>query len=302
MDTGIKIRDIMTKDVTHATVPGSRDDVLTIFKEKQVSGVPVVKGGRLVGIITRKDMLQHPEEDQIALLMTRNPVTIDPDADVSLAASLILEKGIRRLPVVTDDQLLGIVTITDIVRVIADLGIKGKLESVVENGVISIWDNTPLSVAGKIMELAHIGASPAISSEEELSGIVTDKDLINAAVIEDTVEKSDMSAGSDEDAWTWESMRDTMKIYYGVSKIKLPDIPVKDVMKKNPDTVFLRTEISECAHKMVKNNMNTARKQIPSCQLRHLPGIDLVRLPVALTNPLDLIRVHNVQRHTPDRL
>lgn len=259
MDTGIKIRDIMTKDVTHATVPGSRDDVLTIFKEKQVSGVPVVKGGRLVGIITRKDMLQHPEEDQIALLMTRNPVTIDPDADVSLAASLILEKGIRRLPVVTDDQLLGIVTITDIVRVIADLGIKGKLESVVENGVISIWDNTPLSVAGKIMELAHIGASPAISSEEELSGIVTDKDLINAAVIEDTVEKSDMSAGSDEDAWTWESMRDTMKIYYGVSKIKLPDIPVKDVMKKNPDTVFLRTEISECAHKMVKNNID----QIP---------------------------------------
>lgn len=259
MDTGIKIRNVMAKEVIHATVPGSRDDVLNMLKVKQVSGVPVSKDGKLVGIITRTDMLKHPEEEQIALLMTRNPLTIEPDADISLAASIMLENCIRRLPVVENDKLVGIVTIKDLIRVIADLGLKDKVEGVIENGLVSVWDETPLPIVGKILELAHIGASPAINSEEDLSGVITDKDLVNAAVIEDRVEKSDMSAGSDEDAWTWESVRDTMKIYYGVSKIKLPDIPVKDVMKKCPDTAFLSTEISDCAKKMVKNNLD----QIP---------------------------------------
>ncbi len=255
MDISTKIGEVMSKDVFHATVPGSRDDVLNMLKEKQVSGVPVAKDGKLVGIITRTDMLKHPEEEQIAILMTRNPVTIGPNEDVSYAASLILQEGIRRLPVVKDDQLVGIITITDIIRVISKLGINDKIEGVIENGTISVWDETPLPIVGKILELAHIAASPVINSEEDLSGVIADKDLVNAAVIEDSVEKSDMSAGSDEDAWTWESMRDTMKIYYGVSKIKLPDIPVKEIMKKNPTTAFLSTEISDCAQKMVKNKV-----------------------------------------------
>ena len=260
MEIKFKVRDVMVSDVISVTVPGTRDNVLKIFKDKQVSGVPAVKeNGDLVGIVTRVDLLHHPEEEQIALLMTRDPITIGPEENLSEAARLIVENNIRRVPVVDKGDLIGIVTIADIIKVISTIEDDSTIESCVYDGVISIWDETPLPVVGKIMELASIAAAPLINSDQDLSGIITDRDLINRAIIEDYVEKSDMSAGSDEDAWTWESMRDTMKMYYGVSKISMPNIPVKDIMVTNLITEFYGAETRECAKLMVKHGID----QIP---------------------------------------
>jgi len=260
MEIDFKVRDVMVSDVISVTVPGTRDNVLKIFKDKQVSGVPAIKeNGDLVGVVTRVDLLQHPEEEQIALLMTRDPITIDPDANLTDAAKLLNEHNIRRLPVVNDGDLIGVVTVADIIKVISTIDDDSTIESCICKGVVSIWDETPLPVVGKIMELASIAAATLVNSEQELSGIVTDRDLINRAIIEDYVEKSDMSAGSDEDAWTWESMRDTMKMYYGVSKMSMPNIPVKDIMVTDLITEFYGAETKECAKLMVKHNID----QIP---------------------------------------
>jgi CBS domain-containing protein len=259
METGIKVGEVMCSEVFCVTVPGSRDDVLETLKEKHVSGVPALKEGKLVGMVTRVDLLKKPDEDQIALLMTKNPVTVEPDADVSDVAKLILSRDIRRLPVVEDDLLIGIVTTADIVRVIADLSITDPIGNYVEEGVVMVWEETPLPLVGGILELAHTGAAPILNRSEKLVGIVTDRDLISAAVIEDSVELADMSSALDEDRWTWESIRETMVIYYGVSKIMLPDVPVKDVMVKDPVTVFKVSETSECARLMSKNKFD----QIP---------------------------------------
>ncbi|MDL5502254.1 MAG: CBS domain-containing protein, partial [Candidatus Methanoperedens sp.] len=96
----IKVDDVMVRDVARAELPGSRDEVLEILKSKHISGVPIVKGSELVGIVTRTDLLKHPEEEQIALLMTRNPITITSDKSIVDAARIILDNNIRRLPVV----------------------------------------------------------------------------------------------------------------------------------------------------------------------------------------------------------
>src|SRR5574337_1869283 len=111
----ITVEEVMIREVASAELPGSRDEVLEILKTKHISGVPIVKGGELVGIVTRTDLLKHPEEEQIAMLMTRNPVTISPDKSIGEAACVIREKNIRRLPVVEDHSLVGIITIADIV-------------------------------------------------------------------------------------------------------------------------------------------------------------------------------------------
>jgi CBS domain-containing protein len=114
----------MVKDVAFVSIPGSRDQVLKTLKERHVSGVPVVKGGKLVGMVTRTDLLRNPEEDQTALLMTRDPLVVHPEDSVVEAARLLAENDIRRLPVVEDGSLVGIVSVADIIRVIADLEIK----------------------------------------------------------------------------------------------------------------------------------------------------------------------------------
>jgi CBS domain-containing protein len=254
----IKVEDVMVRDVARAELPGSRDEVLEILKSKHISGVPIVKNGELVGIVTRTDLLKHPEEEQIAILMTRNPITITSDKSIVDAARLILDNNIRRLPVVDDGHLIGLVTIADIVGAMGRLNITTPISDYIVNHVVSVWSETPLSVVGEIMELADVKAVPILDSMLKLVGVASDKDLISASVITDKTEMSNMSAGSDDDAWTWESMRDTMSLYYSISKIQLPDSPVKNLIKLtgDPETALLSSHVSECARKMRRKRID----------------------------------------------
>jgi CBS domain-containing protein len=250
------IEEIMVRDVACATLPGSRDEVLKILKDKRISGVPVLKDNKVVGLITRTNLLRKPEEEQLALLMARDPQTIAPDANITDAARLFLENRIRRLPVVEGDKLVGLVTIADVIGSMADLSITDPIGQYLNNGVVPVWDETPLPVVARAMELAHVKASPVLDSSLELVGIISDRDIISASVIEDTVEMSDMSAGSDDDAWTWESMRDTMSIYYSVSRIKVPNVLANDVMVKDMITAASISGVSDCARKMKRSKID----------------------------------------------
>src|SRR3989304_2674056 len=254
----ILVEEVMVRDVAYAELPGSRDEVLEILKTKHISGVPIVKNGKLVGIVTRTDLLKNPEEEQIALIMTRNPVTISPGRSIADAARVILENKIRRLPVVDNHVLVGLVTIADIIGAIARMNITTPISECTGNNVVSVWSETPISVVGAIMELADVKAVPILDSDLELVGVATDKDLISASIIEDRTEMSNMSAGSDDDAWTWESMRDTMSLYYSVSKIQLPDSPVKKIIKLTgePETALMSSSVSECARKMRRKKID----------------------------------------------
>jgi CBS domain-containing protein len=252
------VSDIMVRDVAFATLPGSRDEVLEILKRKHVSGVPVVKNGDLVGIVTRTDLLKNPEEEQLAILMKRDPITITAEDTIVQASRIITESGVRRLPVVEGNTLVGLITIADIVGAIATFNIPDPIGDFIESKVIVVWENTPVSVMGMILEMADVKAAPIVNKSREILGVICDKDLINMSVIEDSVEHSDMSAGSDDDAWTWESMRDTMSLYYSVSRIKLPDCSVKDAvrLKGEPISAVPSTSVSNAARKMKRNNID----------------------------------------------
>ncbi len=252
------VEDIMVRDVAYASLPGSRDEVLEILKNKHVSGVPVVKKNELVGIVTRTDLLKYPEEEQLAILMRRDPITIKPGESIVDAARTILEHGVRRLPVVENGTLVGLITIADIVGAVAGLSISESISDLISNQTIVIWDKTPVSIVGMMMEMAEVKAAPVVDVNREVLGVINDKDLINMSVIEDSLEHSDMSAGSDDDAWTWESMRDTMSLYYSVSRIKLPDSTVSEVikLKGEPVTVVPNTTVSDTARKLKRNNID----------------------------------------------
>ncbi|HEY9205478.1 MAG TPA: CBS domain-containing protein [Candidatus Methanoperedens sp.] len=276
----ITIEEVMVKEVAYASLPGSRDEVLEILKTKHISGVPIVKNGELAGIVTRTDLLKNPEEEQIAMLMTRNPVTISPEKSIVDASRVILENNIRRLPVVDNHSLVGLITIADIVGAIGRLNITSPISEYVGNNVVSVWSETPISVTGAIMELADVKAVPILDSNLALVGVAADKDLISASMIEDRTEMSNMSSGSDDDAWTWESLRDTMSLYYSVSKIKLPPKPVKDIVKitGEPETAVLSSQVSDCARKMKRNRID------------QLPVISSTRKLLGLLRDKDLLK------------
>jgi|SRR5665647_482608 len=246
----MNVEDVMTRDVVFVEVPGSRDTALKIMKDKGITSVPVVKNRTLVGILTRGDIFRNPEEDQIALLMTRQPVFVSPTATIKDAVRLFIENAIRRMPVVDDSQLVGFITVTDIVSAIVDMGIKTPVDDYIIREIVAVWEMTPVDVVGEIMKLANTEASPVLDSTNRVVGIVTEGALLKASKIEDTIEKADLSAGSDEDAWTWEAVRDTMSLYYGVSRVELPNSPVKDIMMAEYESLYHKTGISECARQM----------------------------------------------------
>lgn len=244
------VSDFMSTDVVTVEIPGNRDDVLKILKRTGISGVPVLKEGKLVGIITRRDLLSKSEETQLGLLMTSDPVTIAADAPVSKAAELMLKHNIRRLPVIRDGELAGLISVADIIHAIAQLRIKEEIKDLYTSKTFALWEETPLPLVGRIMEIAGVEAIPILDSESKLQGIISERDLIRNSSIEDTVQVSDFSNGTDDDEWTWESIRDMHTISYGISKIQLPQRPVKTAMVKNVVAVPQNAEVSDCALKM----------------------------------------------------
>jgi len=244
------VKDYMTSDVVHVEIPGNRDDVLKILKRTGISGVPVIKNKKLVGIITRKDLLRKPEETQLGLLMTAKPLTIGPDTEVSEAARILVTKRIRRLPVVEDGHLLGLLSVADLVHAIAQKKIKDEIKDIYTSQTFALWEETPLPVVGRVMEISGVDAIPILDAENRLQGIISERDLIRNSSIEDSVGVSDFSNGTDDDEWTWESIRDNHTISFGISKVQLPNRPVKLAMVKNVVAVPANAEVSECALKM----------------------------------------------------
>lgn len=269
----------MTSDVVRVEIPGNRDDVLKILKRTGISGVPVIKNKKLVGIITRKDLLRKPEETQLGLLMTTKPVTISSDADVREAARLLITHKIRRLPVVENSKLVGLLSVADLIHAIAQMKITEQIRDTYVSQTFALWEDTPLPLVGRVMEISGVDSIPILDSESRLQGIVSERDLIRHSIIEDSVGVSDFSNGTDDDEWTWESIRDMHTLSYSISKVQLPDRPVKTVMIKNVVAVPQNAEVSECALKMRRARVD------------QLPVVNGDKRLVAMLYDRELIRV-----------
>jgi CBS domain-containing protein len=262
----IQVKDMMVRDVAHVAVPGNRAEVLKVLQKRQVSGVPVIKAGEVVGMITRSDLLRNPEEDQTALIMTRTPATITPESTMVDAAKAILQHGVRRLPVIEGRKLIGIVSIADVVKVAAGIGIEVKISNYMERNAVALWADTPLPVAGAIMELAQAEACPVLGSDLRLAGIISDRDLINASAITDSTAKTSLESAAEDDDYQWDRFRQPDNFYYGVSKIELKNVLVKDAMVPAMTTRRDNT-VSESAEVMRKNRIDQLPVTTPGQKL-----------------------------------
>lgn len=252
----LKVRNLMTTDVVCATVPGSRRDVLKLMRERGVTGLPVVKKDtkKLIGIITRTDLVNKPGEEQTALIMTRDPITVSPEDSIIDAVKLLVERNIRRLPVVEGDELVGIITVADIVyKALAESSFDDPVADYMDRQVQAIWEGTPLPVALSIMRLARTQALLVLDSSSNLSGIITDADLMKLSEVVFKERVSSSGIVSEGQEWDWDV---STTIYIGRGELSLPDKPVSEVMTKKLVTALEFTPINECAKRMKKHDID----------------------------------------------
>jgi acetoin utilization protein AcuB len=122
----------MVAGVETLTPDDSMSAALLLERRLKIRHIPIVEDGKLVGILTDRDlkrMLPSPltgtdqetferlaGETQVRQIMTRSPTTISPDAPLKEAVRVLYQKKFGALPVVEGDQLVGIITETDMLR------------------------------------------------------------------------------------------------------------------------------------------------------------------------------------------
>lgn len=116
-----QIRDIMSQNVATVSPEQSVQEAAQLMSQYNVGAIPVVQNGNAVGIVTDRDIAlravsqgQAPSSTQVSTVMSSGLVTASPDMDVHAAANLMAEKQIRRLPVVENGQVTGIVALGDL--------------------------------------------------------------------------------------------------------------------------------------------------------------------------------------------
>ncbi|WP_018131219.1 CBS domain-containing protein [Effusibacillus pohliae] len=120
----MKLRELMTSDVQTCSPQDTVVQAAQIMRNIDVGIVPVVEGDKLVGVVTDRDIVlnvvakgQDVNTARVKNCMTSSVVTGTPDMDAHRAADLMAEHQIRRLPVVENGRLVGIVAIGDLATV-----------------------------------------------------------------------------------------------------------------------------------------------------------------------------------------
>jgi CBS domain-containing protein len=114
--------ELMTKDVLEVAPEDTLGQAAEAMVERGVGSAVVSDFGRLIGILTERDLLRavagrvHSSEARVREWMTAEPVTATPATELKDAAQTMLDQGFRHLPVVDDDRAIGIVSIRDVVE------------------------------------------------------------------------------------------------------------------------------------------------------------------------------------------
>lgn len=116
----MKVKQIMTTDVSTVTPNDTITKAASIMNQLNVGSVPVIDGNRVVGIVTDRDITLRgvaksgDPNQKISEVMTTDVKYATPDMDVHAVADLMAENQVRRLPVIDNDKLVGIVAIGDL--------------------------------------------------------------------------------------------------------------------------------------------------------------------------------------------
>jgi CBS domain-containing protein len=135
----MQVREVMTTDVQIITPLQPIADVAHLMRQLDIGSLPVIEDGRLIGIITDRDIAIRvvadgldPHMETAGRHMTRDPKVASPDWPIERAAQLMASEQIRRLPVVEDGRLIGYLALGDLATQNRDRQVGETLEEISE--------------------------------------------------------------------------------------------------------------------------------------------------------------------------
>jgi CBS domain-containing protein len=188
------IRIIMVKNVVSVKTSAKISEAIELMKEKNVGGLPVINERNSVkAIITERDIARifadRISEIKVSQMMSKKVITALPRTTIFEAEKTMTTQGFRRLPIVSDGKVIGIVTAMDILRFFGCGEVFKHLQSktimqvlntaaleIATKEVSTIEPEADVGQAAKIMQEKNIGAIPVIENKK-LVGMITERDF-----------------------------------------------------------------------------------------------------------------------------
>lgn len=118
-----QIKDLMTENPSTCEPGTPVAEAAKVMAREDVGPIPVVEGGRLVGLVTDRDLVVRvlaegldPETTTVGEIASSDIVTVSPDSSLDEALQVLARNQVRRVPVVDGDRLVGILAQADIAR------------------------------------------------------------------------------------------------------------------------------------------------------------------------------------------
>lgn len=189
-------RDVMQCGVVSVDRKEPVQKAIMVLIERNISGLTVTHEGRLEGMLSEKDLLKLLYESQylpglVEDYMTRDVVSFDVEDELTVIHKHLVEHSFRRVPILYQGRIAGMITRADLVRVYKDRfrpstnapDATGDDELLAEDamkyGLLTVGVETPLYDAMDIIARHHVTGLPVVDEGMNLLGIITEKDVLD---------------------------------------------------------------------------------------------------------------------------
>jgi len=184
----VKVKSAMSSHLLDIDKNMHLEDVLDFFKKHRKGAYPIVYRKCLVGVVSEWDIVRQIRGKtgiKISDVMVRRPMVSQEHNSVADVSRMLAVGGFRRLPVVKNGILTGVVTPRDVLAFLKGNRLLNKLQSqkddvtsIMKRDVITVEPDMDLHEAVKVMISKKIGGLPVVD-DHELMGIITERDIVD---------------------------------------------------------------------------------------------------------------------------
>src|SRR5437773_4666273 len=235
----LHVRDIMSTDLVTVTVDDTLGDALGKMKRHEVHELPVLRGKVLAGLVTLNGIIRRkalPHTTKVSTLLQPAP-EVTPDDDLPTVAEKLIQSGFRAMPVVERKRPVGIVSRTDLAKVVANLeDFEGvQVADIMTPNPQTVSEEDTVDHAIRLMQSLGERSLPVVDAHRRLIGVVGMKDI--------------------QEIFARPKERVESGTFVG-EKVKL-DLQVKGVMHYPVVTVGPDASVRQAAELMVKNGISS---------------------------------------------
>ncbi len=184
----LQVKDLMSTDVAVVGPDQTMAMAATMMADDSLSSLVVVDKGSVTGIITEKDFLEKVVakgksslDVKVRDVMSCPVISVSPQATVLEAGKIVDEKQVKRLPVVDGSKLVGIVSQTDLIRVLTSYGMWRDVSEIMTKNVATVQRGATAAEAAAVMAEKRISGI-VVMQAGKIVGIMTERDLLKKVI------------------------------------------------------------------------------------------------------------------------